>query len=222
MTMSKKDPFAGAELRTSLLNKPLELAYRFAPGRLRETLIAIVWRLEGGQLRSATARKLLAKYHGVEVGAFSYGSLLVPGMAQAGTRIGRYASIGPNVRRYNTNHPVDAASLHPYWYNPILGFADASEDQHRTELVIEDDVWIGANVVILPGCTRIGVGAVVGAGAVVTRDVEDFAVVMGLPAKQKSLRLDAATRERLLAVNPWRLGPRECFRELTEISQRQP
>jgi galactoside O-acetyltransferase len=49
-------------------------------------------------------------------------------------------------------------------------------------VVIEDDVWIGANAVILPG-VRLGRGCVVGAGAVVTRDVRSRAVVLGVPAK---------------------------------------
>ena len=49
-------------------------------------------------------------------------------------------------------------------------------------VVIEDDVWIGANATVLPG-VRIGEGAVVGAGAVVTGDVPPGAVVMGIPAR---------------------------------------
>lgn len=54
---------------------------------------------------------------------------------------------------------------------------------HRTPLHIAGDVWIGARAIILPGCKRIGHGAVIGAGAVVTKDVPDWAVVGGNPAK---------------------------------------
>ena len=53
----------------------------------------------------------------------------------------------------------------------------------KTPLKIEDDVWIGARVMVLPGCTHIGTGAVIGAGAVVTKDVPDYAIVGGNPAK---------------------------------------
>lgn len=53
----------------------------------------------------------------------------------------------------------------------------------RTHLTICDDVWIGRNVIILPGCKTIGKGAVIGAGAVVTHDVPEYAVVGGNPAK---------------------------------------
>ena len=49
-------------------------------------------------------------------------------------------------------------------------------------IIIGDDVWIGGHVIILPG-VNIGNGAIVGAGAVVTRDVPEYAVVGGNPAK---------------------------------------
>jgi maltose O-acetyltransferase len=53
----------------------------------------------------------------------------------------------------------------------------------KTELNIGDDVWIGARAIVLPGCKRIGNGVVIGAGSVVTKDVPDFAVVGGNPAR---------------------------------------
>jgi len=49
-------------------------------------------------------------------------------------------------------------------------------------VIINDDVWIGRNVVIMPGIT-IGKGVIVGAGAVVTKDIPDYAIVGGVPAK---------------------------------------
>ncbi len=61
---------------------------------------------------------------------------------------------------------------------------------HKNEpVVIEDDVWIGAQAVILPG-VRIGEGAVVAAGAVVTKDVPPFTVVGGVPARILRYRLE--------------------------------
>lgn len=55
--------------------------------------------------------------------------------------------------------------------------------KEKTELYIAGDVWIGARAIILPGCRRIGHGAIIGAGAVVTKDVPDYAIVGGNPAK---------------------------------------
>ena len=55
--------------------------------------------------------------------------------------------------------------------------------ENKTPLFIEDDVWIGARVTVLPGCKHIGHGAIIGACAVVTKDVPDYAVVVGNPAK---------------------------------------
>lgn len=52
-----------------------------------------------------------------------------------------------------------------------------------TPLEIMEDVWIGARAIVLPGCTRIGAHSIIGAGAVVTHDVPDYAIVGGNPAK---------------------------------------
>ena len=57
----------------------------------------------------------------------------------------------------------------------------------KAPTVIEDDVWVGARAVVMPG-VRIGTGAIVGAGAVVTRDVDPFTVVVGVPARATRVR----------------------------------
>lgn len=57
-----------------------------------------------------------------------------------------------------------------------------------TPLEICDDVWIGARAIILPGCKRIGAHSIIGAGAVVTKDVPDYAIVGGNPAKVIRMR----------------------------------
>ena len=53
----------------------------------------------------------------------------------------------------------------------------------KTELIIGNDVWIGARVIVLPGCKKIGTGVIIGAGSVVTKDIPDYAIVGGNPAK---------------------------------------
>ncbi len=199
-------------MRTSLMGRVLVRCYRRVPAR-RLLLVAVV-RWEGGQFHSRSLREILRRHHGVEVGAFSYGSLLQPGQADAGTTIGRYASIGPNVRRIGAAHPMDRLSLHPFWYNADLGYVTRESDVDRVPCVIGNDVWIGANVVILPGCRRIGDGAVVGAGSIVSKDVADFEIVAGNPARHLRTRLDIEQRQRLLAERPWDLEPPDYHRWL--------
>jgi maltose O-acetyltransferase len=53
----------------------------------------------------------------------------------------------------------------------------------KSPLLIDDDVWIGARAMILPGCQHIGKGVIIGAGSVVTKDVPDYAIVGGNPAR---------------------------------------
>jgi galactoside O-acetyltransferase len=85
-------------------------------------------------------------------------------------KVGNRVLIGPYVVIRAANHATDRVDI------PI-----AAQGHVPGEIVIEDDVWIGAHAVILPGA-RIGRGAVVAAASVVTRDVAAFAVVAGAPA----------------------------------------
>lgn len=171
--------------------------------------LALATRFEGGQMFSLTLRKVLLRDHGVEVGSYSYGSLLQPGWADVGTVVGRYVSIGPGVRRIGAAHPVSKVSMHPLWYNPALGMVGNESDVERTGCIIDHDCWIGANALILPGCRRIGIGAVIGAGSVVTRDIPDFAVAVGNPARVVRLRLGAVDAERVRDSHYWELEPAE-------------
>jgi len=85
-------------------------------------------------------------------------------------KIGNRVLIGPYVVIRAANHATDRVDV-----------AISAQGHVPGEIVIEDDVWIGAHAVILPGA-RIGRGAVVAAASVVTRDVAAFAVVAGAPA----------------------------------------
>jgi acetyltransferase-like isoleucine patch superfamily enzyme len=85
--------------------------------------------------------------------------------------IGNDVLIGPSVIIHSANHNWDRSDV------PIR-----RQGHTGKKVTIEDDVWLGARVTVLPGVT-VGKGAVVGAGAVVTRDVPPYAVVGGVPAK---------------------------------------
>ena len=203
-------------MATSTLGRLVVPNYGVLPAR---ALNAVV-RREGGQLSSQSLRQVLRRYHGVEVGEYSYGSLLVPGRADRGTVIGRYVSIGPDVRRIGAAHPLDELSLHPFLYNPALGLASESDDVVRTGCEIGHDSWIGAGVIILPGCKRIGIGAVIGAGSVVTSDVPDFGIAVGSPARVLRLRLDEPRRQRYLDARPWQFEPTEMVSIVREMQKR--
>ena len=86
-------------------------------------------------------------------------------------RLGKQVAVGPGTVLRASNHRFDSLD------RPIM-----LQGHSYGEILIEDDVWIAANCTITPG-TRIGRGAVIGAGAVVTRDVEPFAIVGGVPAR---------------------------------------
>lgn len=168
-------------------------------------------------MSSISLRQILSRYHGVEVGDHTYGSLLDPGFADRFTTIGAYVSVGPNVRRFGAQHPLSSLSLHPYWYNPKFGIVNQEADVERTQCTIGHDSWIGANVTILPGCRRIGIGAVIGAGSVVTKDVADFTIVAGNPAKRIGERFPQEVRDLLAREKLWTLSPEKVTNRMKEI-----
>lgn len=148
------------------------------------------------------------------MGAFSYSQSSLPPETEAG----RYCSISNAVTAFNSEHPVNWVSVSPFSYDPDVApiFREALEDspagaryrprryddRRRAPLRIGNDVWIGQHVQLKKGIT-IGNGAVIAAGAVVTRDVEPYAIVGGVPARLIRTRFDAATVERLERVRWW-------------------
>ncbi|MEM6561438.1 MAG: hypothetical protein AAF656_07540, partial [Planctomycetota bacterium] len=179
-------------LRRSVLAPVLLLAYRALSGHRRRkvagAVAGLLQRLEGGAVRSASMRKVMSDW-GVEIGAYSYGACFEPGAWPPGVVVGRYTSVAQGVRVFNQNHPLGWLSTHPFFYDPRLGVC-RDNPLHRHTLHIGHDVWLGQNAIITPGCRRIGNGAVVGAGAVVTKDVEPFAIVAGNPARVLRKRFD--------------------------------
>ena len=123
------------------------------------------------------------------------------------TTIGKFCSIASHVRINPGNHPLDRVMLSHVSYRSSaygLGPDDpAFFDWRRASAVtLGDDVWIGHGAVVLPGL-RIGSGAAVGAGTIVTKDVPPFAVVVGNPGRVIRLRFPEVVVESLLRIAWW-------------------
>ncbi|HEX8328859.1 MAG TPA: CatB-related O-acetyltransferase [Hymenobacter sp.] len=120
--------------------------------------------------------------------------------------IGKFCMIASGVEfvMNGANHLSDAVSAYPFavfggdWAEAMAGKAYPTKGDTR----VGNDVWIGYRATIMPGVT-IGDGAIIGACAVVTRDVPPYTIVGGNPARVIRPRFDAATTARLLALAWW-------------------
>lgn len=107
-----------------------------------------------------------------ELSIGDYSGIGVNCLVSGRTYIGSHVMMGPDCIMYSYSHAHDRLDI------PMdqQGFEDS------TPIHIGDDVWIGARVIVLPG-VKIGSHCIIGAGAVVTKDVPDYAIVGGVPAK---------------------------------------
>lgn len=137
--------------------------------------------------------------------------------------IGKFCSIacGAKFLFTSANHTLSSLSTYPFplffeeWGLPKEDVATAWDN--RGDIVIGNDVWIGYEAVILSG-VHIGNGAIIGARAVVTRDVEPYTIVGGVPAKPIRRRFDQATIDLLEEIGWWDL-PAEKLKGLLPLIQ---
>lgn len=121
--------------------------------------------------------------------------------------IGCYCSIGSGasfIMAGNQGHRYDWLSSFPFFYMPDVEHFSASIDgfQRAGDTVIGHDVWIGSEAMIMPGI-RIGDGAVIGSRALVTKDVEAYAIIGGNPAKLIKKRFSDDHISLLLEMKWW-------------------
>jgi acetyltransferase-like isoleucine patch superfamily enzyme len=126
--------------------------------------------------------------------------------------IGRYCSIANNVSIGQGEHQLDRISTSSTFYSDPWGTLTEGE------CVIESDVWIGVDVVILRG-TKIGIGAVVAANAVVTKDVPPFAIVGGVPARIIRYRFSEEKQRKILASCWWKKDHQEATSLIAKLEQ---
>lgn len=159
--------------------------------------------LTRNEYESLELRTWFAEKFGVEVGLYSYGCFDRWRMP-ARTRIGRYCSFAKSARILDANHPLDALTTHPFLYEKRFGLVERDVIDPEW-IVIEDDVWVSHNATITPGCKHIGRGAIIGAGAIVTKNVPAYAIVAGVPATIARYRFDAETQAAIEATRWWEL-----------------
>ena len=135
--------------------------------------------------------------------------------------IGAYTSIGSNVKIGLGSHPTSLFSTHPIFYSekasisfmfkgvPTNKFKASYTEFPRT--IIGSDVWIGDNAIVIGG-VEIGHGSVIAAGSVVTKKVEPYSVVGGVPAKVIKYRFNDKTIRYLLETSWWEIEEKYLFR----------
>jgi len=146
------------------------------------------------------------------IGRYTY---LRSGVVHTATSIGRFCSFGPDVRIGDGNHPDKWLSTHPFQYDAATGFEKWPEymdfrssavrlpqQVRKSAPIIGHDVWVGTRVIITRGVT-VGHGAIIAAGATVTKDLAPYEIVGGTPAKRIRLRFPDRIIERLLTTKWW-------------------
>lgn len=138
---------------------------------------------------------------GFSIGKYSYGYEQFYYNGVRLNSIGSFCSIAPIVHIAPFQHPIGHITTNPIIYLKNRGFVDEDvielRDGNNGNVTIKNDVWIGLNAIIMCGVT-LGNGCIVGAGAVVTKDVPDYAVVAGVPARVIKYRF---TKEQIKILN---------------------
>ena len=135
-------------------------------------------------------------------------SYLVKDAEVFNAEIGKFVNIASHVRINPTNHPMWRATLHHFAYRSISHLMADNDDeevsnwrkQYRT--IIGPDVWIGHGAIVMPGVS-VGTGAIIGSGAIVTKDVADYAIVAGNPAKLIRYRVPEDIADALKRIAWW-------------------
>lgn len=173
------------------------MVIKFVKFRLKLLFHRYMWRKKNKH--NSTSLKTLTPFSQISVGINTYGDLNV-NSSNYNSRliIGNYCSIASEVSfLLNSEHPINNISTYPFKVK-IMG-ADC-ESLSKGDIIVDDDVWIGHRAIIMSG-VHIGQGAVIGAGAVVTRDVPPYAVVAGVPAKIIKMRFNEEIVSCLLDVD---------------------
>ena len=149
------------------------------------------------------------------IGDYSYGGIYVlTFQKEYRLKIGHFCSIAPYVAfMLSADHYTNRISSYPFKVK-VLG--EKMEGVSKGDIVVDDDVWIGYGATIMSG-VHIGQGAVVAAGAVVTKDVPPYSIVGGVPAKVIKFRFEQELIEELLKIEYSKLTKDEIEKHIDEL-----
>lgn len=196
-------------------DKIIYFLYRY--NLLRVILIKIMARNNYKQSKSKLLRKIFKDYHNIEVGLGSYGGCFNYKNINRNVKIGKYCSFAKDVYYFNANHPFDKFTTHPNIYSKEFKMVE-DEGIKRSNLNIGNDVWLGQNTIILANVKNIGDGAVVAAGSIVTKDVPDYSIVAGVPAKVIRYRFDDEKIKVLKKLSWWEWSEEEISSAIKSTS----
>jgi acetyltransferase-like isoleucine patch superfamily enzyme len=161
---------------------------------------------------SFEGHNFIGKFSSFRNSNMGFGSYIGDGSHLSSTSIGRYTSIADNVRLVVGRHPVkEFISTHPAFYTDqnstslqyvkCKKYKEVVYAKDNYLITIGNDVWIGSDAAIIQG-VKIGDGAIVACGAIVTHDVQPYSVVAGVPAKVIKYRFDNS-QIRILKQTKW-------------------
>ena len=134
-------------------------------------------------------------------------------------RIGKYCSISKNVNIGLAVHPIEFISTSPIFFSPqnATGYSWIENkvfDDSPKKVIIGNDVWIGINVSIMGGVT-IGDGAIIGSHSLVTKNVEPYTIIGGVPAKKIRMRFNDEIISALIGYKWWNYSENEIMKKIS-------
>lgn len=140
------------------------------------------------------------------------------------TKIGKFCAIAPFTRINPGNHPYWRAAVSNITYRSAmydLGDNDQEffEWRKKQRVEIGHDVWIGQDVLVMPG-VNVGIGAIIGGGSVVTKDVPNYTIAAGIPAKPIKRRFDNEIEEALLRISWWNWSHDELKKAMKDFREK--
>ena len=184
-----------------------ELTFDISNKPLMELLKSPIWdcRYYGNQIRygiqflydeKVRATQLIKPSPKLKVGRHSFYSSNFVISGDEFVEVGSFCSLGKNISIYTSNHDVNYPSTQGYIYrryfrkrHPGEAKLIASRSRTKGPVIIKNDVWIGDDVKIMSGVT-IGNGVCIGAGSIVTKNVKDYEIIGGVPARHIRMRFE--------------------------------